>query len=93
MRPNDCLSNLYFWCTWNPMLYIYSDGNKEFWKRLQSKRFCVKIMPIFVVSTLDELIEKIRKCKHDRNFMYSRGWSSAKGIMEYISFDEIAKTP
>lgn len=87
------LDGLYCWRTWYPMLYIYTDGNRDFWKRLKSRRFCKKIMPIFGVNTLDKLVEKIRKCKHERNFMYSRGRSTAKDILNCLEVNEIATLP
>ena len=87
------LEGLYCWCSWSPMLYVYADGNKDFWMRLKSKKFCKKIMPIFGVSTLDKLIEKIHKCKHDKNFSYNGSWSTAKDILDCIKADEIATRP
>lgn len=79
---------------WFPALYVYADGNALMWKRLTSKSYCKKIMPVFGVNTIEELKDRIAKCKPDRDYHYSGGWGGiATAILTWIRLDEIATFP
>lgn len=78
---------------WYPFLYIYSDGNKELWKRLTSKSFCDQIMPLFNVKTYEELAEKILQCKSSHAFYYPGYWNRALDIMDLIDAKDVATLP
>lgn len=79
---------------WFPTCYIYAEQYTSMWQRLKSKRYCEKIEPLFGVSTIGELIERLNKCKMDWNIRYSGGFADpAPVIMSYIKVDEIATLP
>ena len=79
---------------WFPTLYVYAEKYDSMWKRLSSKRFCEKVMPIFGVKTIDELKEKISKCIFDRNYRYNNGWvGAASAILSWVKIDDIATLP
>ena len=82
------------WGPWFPTLYIYADEYDSMWKKLISKRFCEKVMPIFGVNTIEELKEAIKKCKPDRDYHYSGAWSGyASAILSWIKLDDVASLP
>lgn len=88
------LDDLTQYSAWFPMLYAYADEYDSLWKKLKSKRFCEKIMPIFGVKTIQELKNRIAKCKPDRNYYYSGAWRGhARAILECIDLQEIAILP
>ena len=74
---------------WFPQLYIYAEEYDSMWKRLTSKRFCEKIMPIFGVSTIDELKERISKCVYDREYHYSGAYGAASAILTWVKLEDI----
>lgn len=75
---------------WFPQLYIYAEEYDSMWKKLLSKRFCEKIMPIFGVNTIDELKERISKCVYDREYHYSGAYPAASAILTWIKVEDIA---
>lgn len=88
------LDGLTQWGPWFPTLYVYAEENDSMWKRLSSKRFCEKIMPVFGVKTIDELKERIAKCTYDREYHYSSAWrGAASAILTWIRIDEVATLP
>ena len=87
------LGDLYDGYPWFPQLYVYSDGNYNFWKRLKSEQFCKKIMPIFGVYTVVELKDRIAKCKHLNDYKYSGSLKSAIAILDCVKLDQIATLP
>ena len=78
---------------WFPTLYIYSDDNRTFWGRLKSKRFCEKIMPVFSVTTISELKNRISLCKPDKRYRYSGCYGSAVAILNCVKVEEIGSLP
>lgn len=78
---------------WYPSLYIYSDGNKELWKRLTSKSFCDQIMPLFNVKTYEELAAKILQCKNSHDFYYPGYWNRALAITDLVDVKDVATLP
>lgn len=88
------LDGLTQWGPWFPVLYVYADEYDSMWKKLKSKRFCEKVMPIFGVKTLQELKERIAKCKPDRNYHYSGAWhGTASAILNWVKLDEMGTLP
>ena len=83
----------YYNSKWFPTLYIYSDDNKCFWNKLKSKRFCEKIMPVFGVTTISELKNRIGLCHYDERYRYAGSFDSAVAILNCIKVDEIATLP
>lgn len=84
------LDNLTWRYGWFPQLYIYAEEYDSMWKKLTSKRFCQKIMPIFGVKTINELKDRISKCVYDREYHYSGAYSAASAIQTWIKVDDIA---
>ncbi|MBR4344195.1 MAG: TIR domain-containing protein [Lachnospiraceae bacterium] len=79
---------------WFPTLYVYADQYDSMWKKLTSKHFCEKIMPIFGVETIPELIKKISLCTPDSDCHYSGTWSRcASSILNWIKIEDVAKLP
>lgn len=88
------LDSLTQWGPWFPVLYVYADEYDSMWKKLKSKRFCKKVQPIFGVSTLQELKERIAKCKPDREYHYSGAWhGNASAILTWVKLDEMGSLP
>ena len=40
---------------WFALSYIYANNSESLWVRLSSKEYCEKILPLFRVSSIDEL--------------------------------------
>lgn len=81
-------------CAWFPTCYVYAEQNGSIWKKLKSKRFCEKIMPVFGVDNINDLKERISKCKYDSEMRYSGGYAiPAPAISAYIKLEEIAVLP
>ena len=79
---------------WFPSLYVYANQHDSMWKRLTSKEYCKKIMPIFGVNTIDELKEKIANCQPDSKIRYSSGFvEPAPNILSFVKLEEIAVLP
>ena len=75
---------------WFPQLYIYAEEYDSMWKKLKSKCFCEKIMPIFGVKTIDDLKERISKCVYDREYHYRGAYPAASAILTWIKVEDIA---
>lgn len=88
------LDNLTQWGAWFPTLYIYADEYDTMWKRLKSKQFCEKIMPVFGVQTVETLKLKLSKCTYNKDYHYSGAWNgAASAILTWIELDEVATLP
>lgn len=82
------------WGAWFPTLYIYADQYDSIWKKLVSKRFCKKIMPLFGVETIEELKVIISKCIPDRAYRYESAWPGcATSILTWVKLDAVATLP
>lgn len=80
--------------SWFPTCYVYAPEGESMWKKLISRRFCEKIMPLFGVSTIEELKERISKCTLDRNYRYSSGFAyPAPAILSYVRLEDVAMYP
>ena len=66
---------------WFPVSYVYCKDRETMWTRLKSKKYCQKILPLFGTSTIEELKEKIAKCKIDRDMRYSNCFECAPCIL------------
>ena len=88
------LDKLTEWGAWFPTLYVYADQYDSMWKKLTSKRFCEKIMPVFGVNTLQELKERVGKCAPDKGYHYSGAWAGgASAILSWVKLDDVATLP
>ncbi|HIH34865.1 MAG TPA: TIR domain-containing protein [Methanosphaera sp.] len=73
---------------WFPTCYVYADMSGNMWKRLQSRGYCGKIMPLFGVNTIDDLKKKISLCKLNPNVRY-RSALPVPAILSYIKVEDI----
>lgn len=74
---------------WFPTCYIYFDDNYTQWIRLKSQKYCEKIMPLFGVSSIEELKNVIKDCTIERDMNYKGGFNCAPAILSSITIDEI----
>ena len=76
---------------WFPSLYVYSNDHRSqtIWTRLQSKRYCEKLFPLFGVNSIDDLKKKVSLCVHDHEYRYSRSFDTAPNILTSIKAEEI----
>lgn len=75
---------------WFPVSYIYCKDGGSMWTQLKSKKYCEKVLPLFGVSTIEELKEKIAKCKVDRNMHHTNCFECAPHILSSIKLEDIA---
>lgn len=79
---------------WFPTCYIYAEEFDSMWKKLESKRFCEKIMLVFGVDTIEKLKERLIQCVPDREMRYSSGHvMPASAIMDWVKIEDIARLP
>ncbi|SEH23200.1 SEFIR domain-containing protein [Selenomonas sp. KH1T6] len=81
------------WGVWFPTLYVYADRYDSIWKKLTSRRFCRKIMPLFGVETLDDLKVCLYRCIRDRKYRYEDTWVGAPSILSWIKIEDVAIYP
>jgi len=76
---------------WFPKLYVYFSQFKRqtIWTKLQSKRYCEKLYPLFGVISIEELKNKISKCIYDNQYRYGEAWNAAPNILTSIKLEEI----
>jgi hypothetical protein len=76
---------------WFPTLYVYYSQfqKQKIWKRLQSKRYCEKLFPLFGVNTLAGLITIIGKCVYNNEYRYGNAYWAAPNILTSIKVEEI----
>lgn len=79
-----------YWC---PRTHIYFEERYSQWNKLKSRKYCEKVMPLFGVSSLEELKNVIKKCIYDKNIRYNSGYKTgydaAPTILSSIKLEEI----
>ena len=88
--------NKYAFCgdRWFPTLYVYADMHNTRWKRLTSKRFCEKIMPLFGVNDIDALKKKLDKCcASNEGYRYQGSFDGPPSLLAWVKRDDIATLP
>lgn len=75
---------------WFPILYPYSRWPQPIWQKLESISYCEKIMPLFGVSSVSALKEKINNAKFGENIRYSNLFDCAPTIYNSIKIENIA---
>lgn len=75
---------------WFPLSYIYADNPDNIWIRLSSKEYCEKILPLFGVSSIDELKKVIATNPVTPNYCYPNDSDSPPPIPLQIGNNEIA---
>ena len=86
LLPNNNSSNRNYWF---PRTYIYHEYQQPLWQKLKSKAYCIKIAPLFGVSTVEELKETIKNSTVDHSMKYNSVWDCAPSILTSINFEEI----
>lgn len=93
------LSNLFLdneFRLWFPRTYCY-DGygweQKEKWRKMKSRKYCQKILPLFGVSSIDQLKKLMSGEKVREEYRYSGSFERALVISDSIKIEEIASLP
>ena len=60
---------------WFPLSYVYSKNPITLWTKLLSKKYCQKILPLFGVKTIEELIQTIKEHPVNANYRYNSWYS------------------
>jgi hypothetical protein len=76
---------------WFPTLYIFSPQHKTqiIWSRLNSKKYCLKLFPLFGVNSLNEFKDSLKKSEPKQRIGYNSAWDYAPNILDNIKLDEI----
>ena len=75
---------------WFPFSYCYFKGGESMWIKLKSKKYCQKVLPLFGVSTIEELKKRLAICTTDRRMSYPYSFDPAPNILSSINLDSIA---
>lgn len=78
---------------WFPTLYVYADQHNSMWRKLVSRKFCEKIMPIFGVETIAGLIKVLSKCTADNSCRYTGCCYRPTSILDWTDTKNIATLP
>ena len=76
---------------WFPTLYVYVKEKELDWKRMRSKKFCQNMFMLFGVNTIDELKERISKCKNEPDMRYHTSFDSAPSILSCVNPESIGE--
>lgn len=74
---------------WFPTFYVYVKSMPIEWGKMKSRRYCVKMMVLFGVDSLDSLKTAIGKCTFDNKVKYSGSWNAAPAILNCIKVEDI----
>ena len=58
---------------------------------MRSKKFCQNMFVLFGVNTLDELKERISKCKNEPDMGYHTSFDSAPAILSCVNPESIGE--
>ena len=75
---------------WFPHSCYYYEHKQQIWQKLISKSYCLKIMPLFGVDTIESLKEKINLCTHDIKMSYNNVYGNIPVISNSIEIEKIA---
>ena len=75
---------------WFALSYVYAKNTDDIWLRLSSKKYCEKILPLFGVYSIDELIKLIKENPVKDQYGYQMAWNSIPKIPLKIYEYEIA---
>lgn len=81
--------NRYRESCWFPNCYVYTKSSPCEWKKIKSRKFCKKMYPLFGVNDLEELKQRISKCKYEHEMRYNGSFDSAPAILSIIKLDDI----
>jgi hypothetical protein len=78
---------------WFPLTYIYQNGSLSIWKRLISKRYCEKVLPMYGVTNIDELKITIEKKDYESDLKYNGSFKRPDSIARTIDIKAIGTLP
>lgn len=78
---------------WYPTCYIYTDTDYSIWQKLKSKKFCEKIFKLFGVNSIDNLKNRISKCRNEPAKIYENARLPAPTIRCFINIQDIGTLP
>ena len=84
------LKQTYYKRYWFALSYIYTDNPDNLWIRLSSREYCEKILPLFGVSSINELKKVIAANPVELNYGYPNDWKSISPIPLQIGDYRIA---
>lgn len=77
---------------WFPTSYVYK-SHAPIWRRLKSRKYCDKILPLFGLNTIEELKKLLSEHPDpntpQRQFRYSQAWGSPQPFLYELTIDEI----
>lgn len=86
--PQD--TNRYSDSYWFPTFYVYLSEDYDMeWERLKSKKYCLKMLDLFGVETIDMLKDRISKCTFEKDMKYIGAYRTAPNILSSINIEDI----
>ena len=79
--------------SWFPLCYIYSNIENSIWQKLISRNFCEKIFCLFSVQSIDNLKQKISKCRSKPASVFDNVRIPAPPIRHFIDIQDIGTLP
>ena len=85
--------------SWFPMTYLYASSRPfainiiSIWKKLSSRQYCEKILPLFGVKSIDELKQLIQENPVETGYGYSSAFYKIPKIPLIINKYDIASLP
>ena len=77
------------WHGWFPMVYYAVTVPQPIWSKLQSRNYCLKVLPLFGVANIEELKERISKCKNEKGVRHRGSFDDAPVILGSIKLDDM----
>lgn len=74
---------------WFPLTYVYHNYTQNIWKKLKSKKYCNKILPLFGATDINELKKLISSMSKRQEVGYSNCFNKAPTILRSIKIDKI----
>ena len=78
---------------WFPASYVYLNYSSDIWARLMSKQYCLKILPLFNVQSINELKRIIQENPVDAEYRHAGDWNTVPRIPTKFGEYEIASLP
>ena len=78
---------------WFPASYVYLNYSSDIWTRLMSKQYCLKVLPLFNVQSINELKRVIQENPVDAEYRHSGDWNTVPRIPSKFGDYDIASLP
>ena len=79
--------------SWYPMCYIYATTDYSMWQKLKSRKFCERMFKLFDVESIEDLKQKISRCRSKPTFIYDNVIIPAPTIHNFITIQDIGTLP